>query len=166
MAEFINTSVLVGDDALVDSIIEGTITEYKDNRVIQTGYYTFWYCTALETVVMPNVTFLDRYTFKSCTALKMVDLSSVTRIEHYAFENCSALLALIIRNDAVCVLRNAAVFNSSAIANGTGYIYVPRVLVDPYKSATNWSTYAAQFRDLESFTVDGTTTGELDETKI
>ena len=34
------------------------------------------------------------------------------------------------------------------------------------QAATNWSTYAAQFRALEDYTVDGTTTGELDETKI
>lgn len=39
-------------------------------------------------------------------------------------------------------------------------------LVDTYKADTNWSTYAAQFRALEDYTVDGTITGELDESKI
>lgn len=39
-------------------------------------------------------------------------------------------------------------------------------LVDSYKAATNWSTYADQIRALEDYTVDGTTTGALDETKI
>lgn len=39
-------------------------------------------------------------------------------------------------------------------------------LVDSYKAATNWSTYATQFRALEDYTVDGTITGELDSTKI
>ena len=52
------------------------------------------------------------------------------------------------------------------IASGAGYIYVPAALVDSYKVATNWSTYAAQFRALEDYTVDGTTMGELDPNKI
>ena len=39
-------------------------------------------------------------------------------------------------------------------------------LVDSYKAATNWSTYADQIRALEDYTVDGTTTGALDETKV
>ena len=56
--------------------------------------------------------------------------------------------------------------NDGPIMKGEGYIYVPRALVDSYKVATNWSSWATQFRALEDYTVDGTTTGELDETKI
>ena len=33
MAEFINTIDVVGDEALADSIIERTITEFKDDHV-------------------------------------------------------------------------------------------------------------------------------------
>jgi hypothetical protein len=66
----------------------------------------------------------------------------------------------------MCPLWNKNSFDSSSIAKGTGYVYVPRSLVDSYKSATNWSTYANQFRALEDYTVDGTITGELDESKI
>jgi hypothetical protein len=57
-------------------------------------------------------------------------------------------------------------YPNSAIADGKGYIYVPRTLVNSYKTATNWSVYANQFRALEDYTVDGTITGELDESKI
>ena len=57
-------------------------------------------------------------------------------------------------------------FGGTPIASGTGYIYVPSTLVETYKTATNWSTFANQFRALEDYTVDGTTTGELDESKI
>ena len=46
------------------------------------------------------------------------------------------------------------------------YIYVPRALVNDYKAATTWAQYADKFRALEDYTVDGTTTGELDTTKI
>ena len=64
------------------------------------------------------------------------------------------------------MLSNTSAFNSTPITFGTGYIYAPRALVDSYKAATNWSTYADQICALEDYTVDGTTTGALDETKI
>ena len=39
-------------------------------------------------------------------------------------------------------------FYNTAIENGTGYIYVPDSLVDSYKTATNWSTYASQIKPI------------------
>ena len=33
----------------------------------------------------------------------------------------------------------------------TGYIYVPRALVNSYKAATNWSTFASQIRAIEDY---------------
>jgi hypothetical protein len=57
-------------------------------------------------------------------------------------------------------------FNPSPLYLGKGYIYIPSALIENYKGATDWSNYADQFRALEDYTVDGTITGELDETKI
>ena len=72
---------------------------------------------------------------------------------------------LILRNTSgVCTL-DMRIYNS-AIESGTGYIYVPSALIDSYKTAKNWSSHAAQFRALEDYTVDGTVTGAIDETKI
>ena len=48
-------------------------------------------------------------------------------------------------------LKNISAFNSTPIKSGTGYIYVPMSLVDTYKSATNWSTFANQFRAIEDY---------------
>ena len=48
-------------------------------------------------------------------------------------------------------LDNTNTFNSTPIASGTGYIYVPAALVDNYKAATNWSTYANQIRAIEDY---------------
>lgn len=81
---------------------------------------------------------------------------------------CSKLTALVLRNPSqvVTLVSGSNFLASTPIKSGTGYIYVPSALVDSYKAATNWSTYAAQFRALEDYTVDGTTTGELDPTKI
>lgn len=94
------------------------------------------------------------------------DFQAATSIGISAFHGCSALTALILRSATMCELSSTDAFSSTPIASGTGYIYVPAALVDSYKEATNWKTYASQFRALEDYTVDGTTTGALDETKI
>jgi hypothetical protein len=84
----------------------------------------------------------------------------------------------------MCKLSSASTFNNSrhilGIVDATynpngdkdGYFYVPRALLSDddakkdYRRATNWSNFATQFRALEDYTVDGTTTGELDPNKI
>lgn len=139
MSEFINTVDVLGDDAVIDSIIDGTINEFKDNLLKKVGVHAF----------------------SACTALTMVDVPNVTSIAENAFNGCSALIALILRGATVCTMSSANALTNSAIANGTGYICVPSALVDSYKSATNFSTYADQFKAIEDCTVDGTTTGEL-----
>lgn len=80
-----------------------------------------------------------------------LDLSTVTTIGSNAFTECGALSTLILRSDTVCTLTATNAFNSTPIASGTGYIYVPSALVDEYKAATNWSTYADQFRAIEDY---------------
>jgi hypothetical protein len=76
------------------------------------------------------------------------------------------LTTVILRSESLCTLENVSAFNGTPIASGTGCIYVPAALVNSYKTATNWSSFASKFRALEDYTVDGTITGELDETKI
>lgn len=120
----------------------------------------------LHTVDIRSATIIDSGAFRGCSALAVLDLPCVVSIATYAFYQTESLKALILRSESLCTLANTNAFTSSAIASGTGYIYVPAALVDSYKTATNWSTYAAQIRALEDYTVDGTITGALDETKI
>lgn len=42
-------------------------------------------------------------------------------------------------------------FTNTLIASGTGFIYVPDALVESYKTATNWSTYADQILPLSEY---------------
>lgn len=147
MAEFINTVDVMGEDALMDAIISRTLTELKDDTVTEIGYYAL----------------------SACYSLRVVDLPKLTRFsEQRAFSNCARLEALILRNTgAVCVGNYNTLFSAgTSTPAGVTYIYVPAALVDSYKSANHWSEYANQFRALEDYTVDGTTTGELDPTKI
>ena len=94
------------------------------------------------------------------------------------FFKCYSLKAVIIRKFGINYVLNSNSLIGCHHFTGTveapynptgakdGYIYVPRNMVDTLKSATNWSTYADQIRALEDYTVDGTTTGELDESKV
>lgn len=84
MSEFINTIDVLGDDAVIDSIIDRSITEFKDNVITKIGNYVFSNCAALETVDLPNVTGLSAYLFSGCTALKSVTLSKITGIGAYS----------------------------------------------------------------------------------
>lgn len=149
MSGFVNTIELLGDSTVIDSIIEGTIEEFCDDVLDAIGSTAFAYCRRL----------------------KYVNLPSVKEIRDDAFSNCDVLKTFILSSENMCVLKSR-VFMYSPIASGTGYIYVPRALLSDedakkdYRRATNWSTYASQFRALEDYTVDGTVTGELDESKI
>lgn len=156
--------------------------------VTKMGNSCFSNCSQLTNVSMPCLTSLESYAFSTCSKLKSVyfpevtvvkssclantlieilDLPKITRIESTGLTNMTVLKALVIRNtESICGVTSTNSLNYTPIASGTGYIYVPSALVDSYKSATNWSPFAAQIRALEDYTVDGTLTGALDETKI
>lgn len=250
MAEFINTIDALGDDAVIDSIIQRTITEFKDNALTMVGVRAFRDCTQLTSVDLPVVTSLVEEAFQGCTSLKkitmplltnvsrgsfglcgnlteisfpevtvmggavfyecgalksvdmpkltrvtgsfpfygcglltsvnfpmlentngeflascrnieMLDFPRLTRVGKAEYNLCTKLKALILRNETACPLDNINALNETLISKGTGYIYVPAALVESYKVATNWSTFADQFRAIEDYTVDGTVMGEF-----
>lgn len=129
------------------------------------GMNAFYGCSALKSVDIPIVRNIGSWCFYGCSALESIDTPLLLEIKDRAFYDCSMLKTVILRNSDVVKLATEAAFGRTPIASGTGYIYVPSALIEQYKVATNWSTYAAQFRALEDYTVDGTTTGELDPTK-
>ena len=133
-----------GDSAMLDAMIDGSITE-----------------------ISSNVESISMAAFSCRNNLTTANFPKVTAIGGSAFNSCTNITALILRNTSgVCTLSASNAFLYSAIENGRGYIYVPSALIKDYKAATNWSTHAARLRALEDYTVDGTTTGALDPTKI
>lgn len=122
-------------------------------------------CTSMTTLKAEGLGWVNNDAFYGCSKLTLVDIKG-EGFGSQAFYNCSKLVSLILRGNALAKLYNTNSFTGTPIANGAGYIYVQSVLVDSYKAATNWSAYANQFRALEDYTVDGTTTGALDESKI
>lgn len=152
----------IGESAFYDCT---RLTSANLSAATSIGNNAFQDCFSLISANLSAATSIGEAAFYN-SGLTSADLSAATSIGYSAFGSCSKLTSLILRaSTQVCTLSTNA-FNRTPIASGTGYIYVPAALVDSYKTATNWTTYANQFRALESYTVDGTTTGELDPTKV
>lgn len=114
------------------------------------GSYGFCLCSNLTEVIFPLVTTINQQAFEGCTALSKIDLPKATSISTFAFLKCSALETLILRSETLCTLGGGSL-QETPIATGTGYIYVPSSLIESYKTATNWSAYANQFRAIEDY---------------
>lgn len=154
-----------GGNDVLDALIDRSITEISSSSATSIGDSAFYSCSELTTADFPVAATIVGYAFDSCSALTTVNFPAATSIGDSAFDSCSKLKSLLLRGNNVCTLSSTNTFSSTPISSGTGYIYVPSALIEQYKAATNWSTYAAQFRALEDYTVDGTITGELDPAK-
>lgn len=137
------------------------------------GYYSFSGCSMLSTVIMPKLWEISSGSFNGCTSLKIVDFPLLRKINDSGLRSSGIEVLTIRKTDGMCALGNVNALTGTPIAKGTGYFYVPRKFLSDtdassdYRRATNFSTYSAQqFRALEDYTVDGTTTGALDESKI
>lgn len=111
--------------------------------------YAFQKCSALASISLPSATSILNSAFQECGKLEYADCGDIKTLPPAAFYSCSSLSALCLRNTkAVCTLSNVNAISGTPIADGAGYIYVPDELVDSYKVATNWSTFAAQIKPL------------------
>lgn len=91
--------------------------------------------------IFSNNTLLEKVTLKPISDLNL-------GLPANMFQNDSALNVLIIDSETVQSLSNVNALTGTPIANGTGYVYVNDSLVDTYKTATNWSTYADQIKPI------------------
>lgn len=147
------------------------------HKAVIIQHHAFAQCWKLAEWNFPRASTLYQNCFESTplTAKNVIaDFPSVKTIKKEVFLD-SALAGIILRNDTVVTLEDASAFYCELPY--VGYIYVPAALVESYKVATNWSLVYAEyvewggqdgdlFRPLESYTVDGTTTGALDPNKI
>ena len=127
--------------------------------------YVFSNCYSLASITMPDgVTSIGTNTFFNCYSLSSITIpDSVTSIGQYAFYNCYSLASITIP-DGVTSIGDGTFYNFYSVAfydftacttvpklsNKNAFtnipadcqIRVPASLVNAWKAATNWSTYA------------------------
>ena len=143
----------IGSAAFQNSPVVTDIT--IPDSVTYIGANAFFYCVKLTSIIIPDsVLYMGAYAFGNCSKLTSATIGTgIEKINSQTFYNCPLLAKVIIKKaDAVVTLLSKNVFDKSLIATGTddGYIYVPSNLVDSYKSATNWVTYADKIKAIGS----------------
>lgn len=135
------------------------------NSVTSIGNSVFTTCSSLAAVNIPNgVTSIGTSMFTGCFSLVFANIpNSITSISNGMFSNCYSLISVSIPNSITSI--DANTFNSCygmaiydftshtsvpTLANTNAFnnipsdckIKVPASLLEEWKAATNWSTYA------------------------
>ena len=91
-------SIPTQDNALLNSMINRSITIIENSEVTSIGTNAFRTCTNLTSVSLPNVTSIGVSTFQNCTNLTSVSFPNVTSISTNAFQNCTNLTSVSFPN--------------------------------------------------------------------
>ena len=130
--------------------------------------YAFEYCSNLTSITIPSsVTSIGSDVFSNCSSLTSITIpDSVTSIGNSAFRICSSLISITIGN-GVTRIGNYVFYNcrnltemtilattpptlggTNAISTATTTIYIPAGTLEAYQTATNWSSFASKFVEL------------------
>ena len=164
-----------GNEQIEDGLLAKTLTEYSNNRpvtignrffsyfydlikvdlpnAVSVGDYAFVYCTALTEITLPSVVTIAAFAFQNCTKLTKVDFTKVNALQSNVFTNTNMTTVILRRTDTITTNNSTAVFNNTPISRGEGFIYVADNLVEQYKAATNWATYANQIKPISELEV-------------
>lgn len=124
---------------------------------IEEGNYTFYGMANLEQISLPNLTSIQSNfagTFWNCVKIKQIYLPKLTgtTISNYAFHYCYCLEALVLGGDSLNPLANTNAFNGTGLKAARPFeIYVPDGLVETYKTAQNWSSYAHRIKPISQW---------------
>lgn len=115
--------------------------------------YAFRYNNQITSITLPSLkqTASTPRVFEECSNLTRLDLGPIEQIYTNWFTDDTNLTVLILRGSTMASLSKVNAFTNTPIQAGTGHIYVPKDLIDSYKTATNWTTFASQFRAIEDY---------------
>lgn len=97
MAEFINTIDALGDEVVLDSILDRSIIEFKDDQLTKVGDYAFYKCADLTDVDLPEVTSVGTSAFEGCN-LNEFNFPKITSIGNNAFRGNASLKQVYCEN--------------------------------------------------------------------
>lgn len=111
---------------------------FRDNGQLEISGYTFYNCTTLTTVIIPEgITLIGNFAFHGCSNLESITFPKSTKeIQHSIFSYCDNLISIY------CKANTPPIINSGvALAGPPTTIYVPMEFVDDYKKS--WASYLA-----------------------
>lgn len=164
-----NTNLLKVDLPLVTTLPSyafyncGKLTEAHLHSVTTTSSsqcYAFYGCQSLKKIYYPALTTITGTWFHAFNYSLSIAVFPVLTSDVYGatFSNNRRIKALVLGGNTLCALKNVDALASTPISGVTtytagekGYIYVRSDLVDSYKAATNWSTFADQIRAIEDY---------------
>ena len=143
-------------------IFKNSVVKVIDNidHITTINYEAFYNCTTLPSKIeFKSVTTIMSGAFSNSSFKSILFTStSLSIIGKYngwwdgtpgnVFINSTNLSILVILSDVVATLNGSNNFTGTPIESGTGFIYVPDNLVEDYKVANNWSTYADQIKPI------------------
>ena len=135
-----NSVTSIGSNMFYDCYSLASIT--IPNSVTSIGISAFYDCYSLTSIKIPNgVTSIGDSAFKSCYSLTSIKIpNGVTSIEAGTFYSCYVVAFYdFTAHTTVPTLANTNAFTGIP---ADCQIRVPAPLVDTWKAATNWSTYA------------------------
>lgn len=158
-----NSATIIGESAFTDSY--GIKTIAIPNSVTSIGLQAFYNCYGLEAITIPDsVTSIGDNAFSDCRSLKTLIIpDGVITLGQRVLNNAYSLTSLTVP-DSVTTIGVVAFGNCNGMGEyhflgttppslGTNSfsniqsdckIYVPSASVNDYKTASNWSTYAAK----------------------
>jgi hypothetical protein len=116
------------------------------------NYGAFYNCSSIQITEIPvGITQLAGNIFRNCTKIKeLTCLGNITSIDSACVRNTKLTKFVLPNITSVPTLLNIDAFYNTPIhpTEGGGAIYVPDDLVESFKIADNWSTYAAQIKPI------------------
>ncbi len=140
-------------------------------KVTHINYGNFSYCVFREITIPENVKYIGSSSFFGCNKLKDIELSeNIECIEKYAFAACDSLESLVIgsgvkkignyafasnilhvtskiTNPLQCIIEGG-LFSTMTYLDGT--LYVPKGLIDVYRSVDEWKKFVTIEEDEQS----------------
>lgn len=136
------------DKELLNALISDTITGKVVINGTRIRRYVLSYTENITEIEALQVTVIDNNALYFSTITK----ATLTNpdIGGLSFAG-SKITTLVLKGSRVANLTGVRVFIETPIEKKTGYIYVPKSLIEQYKVETNWVTYANQFRAIEDY---------------
>ena len=97
VAEYASVNVNVaasGDTSAEDGIIDGTLTEYRNDSITSIRDYAFYNKVKFISADFPNVETVGKYAFYQCTNLTTLNLQNVETLDNYALAGCNGITEL------------------------------------------------------------------------